>query len=40
MTHIGRYFCKGSTLWESCVILTILTEKMALPSENLWYNVN
>ena len=40
MTHIGRYLYKGYNLWKSCVILTILTEKMALSSENLRYNVN
>ena len=27
MTHIDRYFCKGSSLRESCAILSILTEK-------------
>ena len=26
MTHIGRYLYKGSSLWESFAILTILTE--------------
>ena len=35
MTHIGRYLYMGSSLWESCVILTILAEKrIALSSEN------
>ena len=27
MTHVGRYFYKGSSLWQSCATLTILTEK-------------
>ena len=27
MTYIGRYLSKGSSLWDSCAILTTVTEK-------------
>ena len=35
MTHMGRHLYMGSSLWESCVILTVLTDKkIALSIEN------
>ena len=32
--HVGRHLYKGSSLWESCAILTILSKKK-LSSESL-----